>query len=162
MDFKGIIKCNHLVGNPSVKYLLDNCPRCLGKGEYGSMKTSSTGDIELVSKTSYLQQSIKKILITRRRYNGYGFDYSLLSGVIDPATVNVVKKEIIRCINFLKDSQAMDKRRGVRYLPSEEIKSIGKTLKVYQHPNEPRTIVVKLSVVTAANTSEEIIQILNN
>ncbi|MCK9541082.1 MAG: hypothetical protein M0R03_03530 [Novosphingobium sp.] len=147
MDFRGEITCNHLVGNPAVSFTLQNCPRCLGKGVYGGISTDGTGDISFVEKADYLEQNIKKILISKRNNRGYGFNYELLKSVIDPTTTTVIKREVIRCLTFLQAQQQEDKKRGVRYLPSEEIVSIS-DVQVGTDEDDPRIVLVSLSVYT--------------
>ncbi len=157
MDFKGTIVCNHFVGNPAVKYVLSTCPRCLGKESYGGISTEETGDIASVKEEDYLEQSVKKILVSEMNSRGYGFNYNLLSDVIDPSAINVIKREVIRCITFLKDAQQRDIRRGVIYSPSEEIQGI-ENIGVSQDITEPRRITVKFNLIAKSRDSIAISQ----
>jgi hypothetical protein len=159
MDFEGTIICDHYVGNPPVKYVLTSCPRCLRKGVYGGIHTEETGDISVVKNNKYLEQAIKKILVSEMNSRGYGFNYRLISGVIDPSTTNVIKREIIRCTTFLKDEQQRDIRRGVIYSPTEEIRSI-ENIGVIQDITEPRKILIKFTVIAKSRDKINISQLL--
>jgi len=160
MDFKGSITCNHFVGDPPAKYTLSTCPRCLRTDNYGGISTEETGDVTVVKNADYLEQAVKKILVSEMNSRGYGFNYSLLSGVIDPSTINVIKREIIRCTSFLKDAQQRDIRRGVIYSPSEEISRI-ENIGVSQDITEPRRITVKFSIIAKSRESIDVSQVLS-
>ena len=159
MDFNGVITCDHLVGNPSVKYVLQTCPRCLSTGSYGGISTEETGDISTVSNSHYLEQAVKKILVSEMNSRGYGFNYSLLTPVIDPSTVISIKREIVRCTSFLRNEQQKDIKRGVIYSPEEEIERI-ENIGVSQDTGEPRRIRVRFNVVTRSRGIVNITQAL--
>jgi len=147
MDFKGLVVCDHLVGNPTQKFTLQNCPRCLGRGVYGGIFSNNNGDISTTEGFDYLTQSIKKILVSKINNRGYGFNYNLLSNVIEPTSLLIIKREVLRCLVFLQNAQQEDKKRGVGYLPSEEIVKIG-DIDVKIKTQDPRGIEVRLSVFT--------------
>jgi len=160
MDFEGTVVCDHYVGNSPVKYVLISCPRCLRTGVYGGISTEETGDISIIRNSKYLEQAVKKILVSEMNSRGYGFNYSLLSGVIDPSTVNAIKREVIRCTSFLRDEQQRDIRRGVVYSPQEEISRI-ENIGVIQDITEPRKILVKFNVITKSREAISISQSLS-
>jgi len=151
-NIKGEIKCNHRVGDPLQTFKLDDCPRCLGRGWYGGVGIDSSGKLILISGVDKLRQQVKKILIEDRRPSGYGFDYSVLTDVIDAETVYRVKTEVIRCTDYLMQLQRRRKHRGFEYAPSEEIRSI-KNIKVVQNPIEPRELIVTLSVISVSGAT---------
>lgn len=151
MDFRGIIECSHEVGQPPVKYSLDDCPRCLRRGFYGGVSTNETGDMAIITGEKYLTQAIQKILISKMNRRGYGFNYDLLTGVIEPSTLSVIKREITRCMVFLQQSQQQDKRSGVMYLTSEEISRI-EGIEMFQDSSDPRRVNVKISIYTKSGS----------
>ena len=157
MDYLGKVSCDHRVGSPVVSYTLLTCPRCLGTGEYGGIEIFST--VTTVSGYNQVEQAIKKILSEKVRDTGYGFDYSLLRSVIDTNTVPSIKKEIVRCIEYLRSSQQKEKARGVGYSPRELIYSI-RSLEVNQSSTEPRSIIATLVVTTEAGNSIQVTQTL--
>jgi hypothetical protein len=150
MDFLGMQTCDHRVGNPIVAYSLNTCPRCLGKGSYGSLGFDNHGKITLVEKDTQFQQAIKKILITNKMSNGYGFDYTLLAGTIVQATISAVKSEVIRCINYLVSAQAAAEKLGTLYDPKEKVLAIN-GLTVAQDINEPRKLYITMTVLNYVN-----------
>ena len=157
MDFKGIVDCDHVVGSPTVKYTLQNCPRCFGTGKYGGV--FAYFDMETVDGEQYLTQAIQKILISNSDERGYGFDYSLLSTTITPTTTTIIKREILRCLNYLQTVQQLDKRRGVKYLPNEEISRIGE-IEVIVDPFDPRKITAKVAIYTISGNQIKISAVL--
>ena len=149
MDILGKVVCDHRIGDPVVAYLLDNCPRCKGKGSYGGFSIGLDGKIEVISGPRMLQQQIMKIFTELRRPSGYGFDYNLLKGVIDSSTLAAITNEITRCLSYLKYIQQSEKRRGFYYAPSEELAKIEK-VSVQQDIVDPRTVI---AVVVAVSVS---------
>ncbi|MFA5395649.1 MAG: hypothetical protein WC346_06455 [Methanogenium sp.] len=159
MDFKGLIICDHVVGNPTQKFTLSKCPRCLGKGVYGGIISNNNGDISTIEGADYLSQSIKKILISKINNRGYGFNYNLLSNVIEPTSLVVIKREVLRCLVFLQNAQQDDKKRGVGYLPSEEIARIG-DVDVKIKAQDPRGVEVRISIFTTNGNLANVSQVL--
>jgi hypothetical protein len=154
MDAKFRVTCDHKVGIPAQNFTLNTCPRCLGKGFYNAFSFGTDGKIVTVSGINKLSQQIQKILTEPKRPTGYGFDYSVLSGVIAPNTLTAVKSEVIRCIEYLKSLQTQEKSEGFIYLPTEEIDSIS-VIDAFVDPTDPRAIFINVSVVTkAGNTSD--------
>jgi hypothetical protein len=155
MDIKNSVVCNHFVGNPPVPYKLESCPRCNGTGVYGGPDFSLGGQISTVRGSSQLEQQIKKILTERIRETGYGFDFSVLKGIISQGTLLVVKQEIFRCLDYLYGIQQSEKANGFYYNSNEEIAAGRFVVNVYQLPDEPRELVAEVSVrtVSGAQTS---------
>lgn len=152
MDFNGKVVCDHIVGNPTQPFGIASCPRCLKRGWYGGVSYDAGGRIDTVSQTQALKQSILKILTESRRPTGYGFDYNLLTGVIDASKLPAIKNEIIRCMDYLKYLQKQQENQGYVYPLNEKIHKI-KTLIVEQSPNEPRKVEISFSVITKAGAS---------
>jgi len=150
MDFLGTQTCDHIVGVPAVKYILNTCPRCLGNGYYGSPGFDSHGKVALLNKGNQLNQAITKILKENMRPTGYGFNYNTLSGNIDPTTISSIKAEIVRCVNYLIQVQINAQGNGVQYDPKEQLSGIN-YLDVQQNTLEPRSVVVTLIVINALN-----------
>jgi hypothetical protein len=148
-SIKGKVDCNHRVGDPLVAFVQDRCPRCLGRGWYGGLALDRSGKLIGLQSTDKLRQQVLKILTEDRRLSGYGFDYSVLTDIIDAETVSRVKTEIIRCADYLIQLQRRRKQRGISYPPSEEIRSI-KNIKAVQNPTEPRELIVTLSVISVS------------
>jgi hypothetical protein len=155
MDFLGQQVCNHRVGNPIVSYTLNTCPRCLGKDVYGSLGFDTHGKISLVQKSTQLSQTLKKLFTENMRASGYGFNYQLLTGVIDDSKLSAISSEIVRCTNYLIQSQQNAEGLGSLYDPSEKVASIS-SLSVLQSQTEPRAVDISLSVVTQLGNSVSI------
>jgi hypothetical protein len=152
MDLLGIQPCDHRVGIPVVAYTLEACPRCLGKGTYGSLGFDGHGKVLVVSKGAQIQQSIYKILTESKRASGYGFDYSVLTGTVDASSITAIKSEIARCIQYLITAQTAAQVLGTLYDPAERISSIS-SLNVAQDTTEPRKVTAVVIVLTAANST---------
>jgi hypothetical protein len=152
MDLLGTQACDHRVGNPVVAYTLYTCPRCLGKGYYGSLGFDVHGKVLLVSKGSQIEQAIYKVLTESKRASGYGFDYSVLTGTIDASTVSAIKSEIARCLQYLITAQTAAQALGTLYDPAEQISSIN-SISVVQDNVEPRKVTAAITVLTVANTT---------
>jgi hypothetical protein len=155
MDFLGTQICDHRVGNPVVAFILSTCPRCLGTGVYGSLGFDAHGKVTMVSKSSQLNQAIKKILKENIRTSGYGFNYDLIKDVINGGTTDAVKMEISRCMTYLMNAQAQAVSFGVQYDPTERLAGI-QSLSAVQDSTEPRRINVSLVVITQANTTTQV------
>ena len=97
MDLLGTVTCDHIVGNPPIAYVLTTCPRCKGIGAYGGISFDNLGNLNVVTDGALLSQEITKILTENIRSSGYGFNYSVLSGVINPNTIQSVQNEIMWC-----------------------------------------------------------------
>jgi len=159
MDAKFKVICNHVVGSPLQQFTLVTCPRCLGKGFYNSYSFGTDGKMLVVSGVNKLSQQIQKILTEAKRPSGYGFDYSVLTGVITPSTVTAVKSEILRCIEYLKASQQQEKKEGFMYLPTEEISTTAQSITVLDasvNELDPRSLLINLSVLTVAGTTTDV------
>ena len=155
MDAQFVVKCDHVVGLPVQSFILSTCPRCLGRGTYNAYSIGNDGRIVTVVGVKKLVQQITKILTERKRPSGYGFDYSVLTGVITPGTLTAVKSEVFRCVQYLKDVQQREKLEGFLYLPTEEIGHIG-ALDAYVSSEDPRQVFVTVSVFTLAGTTAEV------
>jgi len=155
MDLLGKTSCNHIVGIPPVAYILDTCPRCLRMEEYGGVAYDTGGKVQTITGVSQIGQQIRKILTENIRSSGYGFDYSLLRGVIDSPTISVIKNEVVRCITYLYNLQQQSKKEGFNYRPDEEISSI-QSVDAYQSTTEPRTVVVALIVLTVSGAQASV------
>jgi hypothetical protein len=160
MDILNRVTCDHIAGDPSVGYTLNNCPKCLGLGYIGECKFDSLGNLSAIYNQSSLNQQVLKILTENKRSTGYGFDYSLMKGVIDTTTTLAVYREIVRCISYLSTMQQEEKSRGVKISTNEEIKSIV-SLNVMQNIIEPRKLDIVLTLRTVSNQKPEINTILS-
>lgn len=150
------VKCDHRVGNPIISYTQENCPRCLSKGYYGGIDFDFSGKISTVSNGEGLAQKIKKILTEKKRPSGYGFDYSLVIN----ASVNketIVRYEVSRCLNYIQNLISSEKSRGIKFNPSEEIQSI-ENIKVNINENDPREVIVYVTVITKSGTTLSIVK----
>jgi hypothetical protein len=155
MDARFVVKCDHAVGIPSQNFMLNTCPRCLGRGTYNAYTIGTDGKIVTVSGVSKLSQQIAKILTEQKRPSGYGFDYSVLSGTITPSTITAVKSEVMRCIQYLKGVQEQEKLEGFLYLTTEEISTVN-TLDAFVSAADPRQVFVTVSVFTVAGSTAEV------
>ena len=131
---------------------MTSCPRCLSNGFYNASSYGHDGKVVIVVGPNLLVQQIQKILTEEKRPTGYGFDYTVLSGTINSATITAVKAEVLRCLQYLSDSQQQEKLEGHNYLPTEEIQSLG-GVDAFVPDNEPRTVIVNASVVTVSGAS---------
>lgn len=159
MDAKFKVVCTHAVGIPVQQFLLTTCPRCLGKGFYNAYQFGIDGKMITVSGVNKLSQQIQKILTETKRPSGYGFDYSVLTGVISPNTLTAVKSEIVRCIEYLKASQQQEKREGFTYLPTEEISTDSRAIAVLEafvDQTNPRAVYINISVLTVAGATADV------
>jgi len=150
MDIGGKIQCDHYVGVPAINYLLADCPRCMGTGEYDK------GDVPLVAEFRYLEQSLIKVFSENKRPTGYGFDYHLLIGLGDHASLLEVKKEVKRCVLYLKQAQQEDKNRGVRYAANEEIYDV-RDINIAFDVAEPRRLSITLTVIAVSGRNVDIV-----
>jgi hypothetical protein len=142
--------CDHIVGNPPISFTIATCPRCLGKGTYHDISYSTSGKLNTINRVYQLNQQIEKILIENRRNSGYGFDYTLLQGVIDNNRVLAIQREVSRVINyFINNVQQTEKSKGYSYNSTEEVVNID-YIKVYQDSVEPRKIIILLSLITVS------------
>jgi hypothetical protein len=152
VDLNSQTTCNHIVGNPVVAYTITTCPRCFGLGTYGGLSFTPDGKLSTITTSSQLAQQIKKILTEKMRPSGYGFNTSLLAGVIDPSKLGALQAEVYRCLLYLQASQQAEIRAGHIYGGSERISSIG-TVSVIQSSSRPTTVQVFATVVTASGIS---------
>ena len=149
MELLGKVNCNHIVGNPPQAFVLNSCPRCLGKGSYGDISYDSAGRLNTVSNIQQLNQQIEKILIETVRNSGYGFDNSLLNGVIDSGKLLAIKRELIRVINYFINNQQIEKSLGYYYKTTEEVYSLLST-NVFQDNSEPRKVIALVKIMTVS------------
>lgn len=156
MDISGKIRCDHVVGLPAINYILEDCPRCLGKGEYGGFAPLDKGDVPLVTGVKYLEQSIKKILSEKKRSSGYGFDYTLLRGIGDSESLLAIKREIKRVILYLKSAQEEDKKKGTIYASNETIYDV-RDINVDFDSAEPRKLFITLTVIALSGSNIDIV-----
>lgn len=159
MDIGGQIKCDHYVGLPAVHYTLETCPRCLGAGIYGGFSPSDKGDVPLVAKQDYLEQALKKVFIENKRSTGYGFDYDVLIGAGDAASIAAIKREAKRCVMYLRDTQQLDKKAGTTYHPNEEIYDV-RDVQVKFDAAEPRKFILTLNVITVSGRNVDVTSLL--
>lgn len=155
MDARFVVKCDHQTGIPSQNFMLNTCPRCLGVGTYNAYSIGNDGRIVTVSGVNKLAQQMAKIITEPKRSSGYGFDYSVLSGIITPSTVTAIKSEVFRCLQYLKGAQEQEKLEGFLYLPTEEISTVN-TLDAFVSPDDPRKVFVTVSVFTVAGSTAEV------
>ena len=149
MDAKFNVVCNHIIGLPAQGFLLETCPRCMGAGYYNAISYGTTGKVVTVVGFDKLSQQINKILIEDKRPSGYGFDYTILSGTITPATQTAVQSEVMRCIVYLQNLQRIERSRGFKYLPSEELSNTV-SVDAQINPDDPRGIIVTLGIQTVS------------
>ncbi|MCK9428825.1 MAG: hypothetical protein M0R17_02290 [Candidatus Omnitrophica bacterium] len=159
MDILARIPCDHRAGEPLVGYVLDTCPKCLGSGYIGEFQIDNSGNLVTIYNQDSLSQQVIKILKENKRSTGYGFDYSLMRGVIDTTTTLVVYREIVRCISYLSTLQQEEKAKGNKISSNEEIKSII-SLEVTQNIYEPRQLDIVLNLRTAGSQNPEIVTTL--
>jgi|GEM_PF-2607760 hypothetical protein len=149
MDLNCQTACDHKVGNPEVQYTSSTCPRCLGNDIYGGLSFEPSGKLSTLSYSDQLAQQIKKILTEKRRLSGYGFDYSLLSGVIDNSKLSAIYAEVARCILYLQSNQQQEVKAGHVYAGSEQIQALS-SLKVEQSTTQPQEVQVYATVQTVS------------
>lgn len=158
MDARFVVKCDHVVGRPAVNYLLHTCPRCLGYGTFNAYSIGTDGKFVVVQGVEKLSQQIRKILTEQKRSSGYGFDYSVLSGVITPSSIIAIKSEVMRCIEYLKVSQQQEAREGFNYLPTEQISRVS-TIDAYVNPADPRGVFVTAAVFTVSGDTADVLNL---
>ena len=156
MDTAGRVICDHYVGVAAINYVLEDCPRCLGKGEYGGFSPSDKGDIPMIAGPDYLAQSLKKVLLENKRPSGYGFDFDVLRGIGDKESLQAIKREVKRCILYLKNAQQANKKRGVIYSTNEEIYDV-RDISVNFDPAEPRRLDITLNVIAVSGRDIDIV-----
>ena len=156
MDVVSRIVCDHRAGSPLVGYTSFTCPMCLAKNVRGDFSIGSDGKIQTTGGFSALKQQMLKILTENKRASGYGFDYRLLAGVIDPGTLSAIKAEVIRCLSYLKYTQQREKYDGFTYLPSEELASLD-TVAVAQDSSDPRRVYVNVTAVAVSGKKVDVV-----
>lgn len=159
MDLAGLNKCNHVVGDPLELYDLRECPRCKGIGYYGSVSLDSSGHINIVLAGEALRQRIRKILREKLRASGYGFNYDLLSNVVDTNTLKAIKADIIRCMEYLVTVQNQSIDDGVFFKASEILSRI-QDLRVEQNKVEPRQVDIAFTAIAASGKDITIFETL--
>ena len=152
MDLLAQTVCDHIVGDSGTPYTSSNCPRCFGTNGYGGLAFTSDGKLSSLTASSQLSQQIKKILVEKMRPSGYGFNTSLLSGVIDVSKLDALQAEVYRCLLYLQTAQQQEVRAGHIYAGTEQIGSVG-TVSVLQSPTSPTAVQVFATVVTVAGTA---------
>jgi hypothetical protein len=146
MDFKGKIICNHIAGDPSENFILENCPKCKGKGWYGGLTFTKFGKIEMITGAANLSQQLEKIIIERTRATGYGTNYNLLKGVIDINSLKAINAEILRVINYYVSNQKRNEQKGFIYNITEKL--INVNIKVTQDTSDPRNVIINIIALT--------------
>lgn len=146
MDFKGKIICDHIAGDPPQNFILSTCPKCKGRGWHGGITFTRLGKIETISGVTQLKQHLEKILIEKIRNTGYGLDYNLLKGVIDQTTLNALKSEIFRVMNYYINIQATNERRGFIYNATEKLVDVD--IELIQNSSDPRNILININAET--------------
>jgi len=159
VDLGSTIQCDHYVGLPAVNYTLAECPRCKGTGYYKGLTPSNKGDIPVVSKVDYLKQALEKVFIEHKRPSGYGFDYNVLIGLGDSASLGAVRREVKRCVMYLRDAQQLDKKAGTTYHVNEEIYDV-RDINVDFDAAEPRRVVISLNVIAVSGRNIDITRVL--
>lgn len=149
MDLVNKTACDHRVGDPPVAYTLAACPRCRGEGEYGTLVFGNDGKIATVEQGGALKQQIEKILKENRRPSGYGFDYTLLTGVIDATKISAIKNEVIRCLQYLGTAQAREEAQGFNYTGRERLQRVQDVV-VTQNTADPREVIVSVTVISSS------------
>ena len=152
MDLNSQTSCNHILGNPEIQYTSSTCPRCFGTNTYGGLSFTPDGKLSTLNSSSQLSQQVKKILTEKMRPSGYGFNTSLLSGVIDRSKLDAIQAEVYRCLLYLQDAQRQEIRAGHVYGGSEQISSIG-NVSVTQSKTSPTTVQVFATLVTVSGAS---------
>lgn len=143
--------CDHYVGLN--KYLLDSCPRCLGRGIYYDLNFNAKGLIDTVDKGNKLNQEIEKILVTRLGSNKFHLEYgSLLMkasslGVDSVFRETVLKQSITSALRQLRSYQQSEVSRGKFFTPEELLSQIRK-VEVRTDRNDPRRIDIVVEVLT--------------
>lgn len=146
MDFKGKIICNHVAGDPPQNFTLSTCPKCRGRGWHGGITFTKLGKIETVSGVDQLKQHLEKILIEKVRNTGYGLDYDLFKGTIDRSTLNTLKAEISRVMNYYVNTQQRNERNGFIYNPTERLVDVD--VNIIQDSSNPRNILINVTAET--------------
>ena len=149
MELLGKINCSHIIGDPPQSFVLNTCPRCLGKGSYGDISYDNAGRLNTISNIQQLNQQIEKILIETVRNSGYGFDNSLINGVIDSGKLLAIKRELIRVINYFINNQQIEKSSGYYYRTTEEVYSL-LSADVFQDNSEPRKVIALVKIMTVS------------
>lgn len=145
--------CDHFVGEN--KYLLDSCPRCLGRGIYYDLNFNAKGLVDTVEKGNKLNQEIEKILITRLGSNKFHLEYgSLLTnastlGVDTVFRETVLKQSISGALRQLRSYQQSEVSKG-KFFPPEELISTIRKIEARTNPADPRRIDIVVEVLTEA------------
>lgn len=155
MDALFQVKCDHTIGFPQQTFTLVSCPRCLGVGFYNALSYGNDGKVLEAKSGMLLTQAVQKILTENKRSTGYGFDYTVLTGTINPGTLTAVKSEVLRCLLYLSSSQQQEKLEGFQYLPTEEIAHVA-SMDAFINPTDPRSIIVNVNVITVSGTNVEV------
>lgn len=69
IDAKIFTPCDHYTGGK--QYIVDRCPKCLGKGYYYDIEFDLQGQAKLITGTQKLQQEVLKIINDERGNNLY-------------------------------------------------------------------------------------------
>jgi len=124
MELLGEVNCDHIAGDPPVKYTVSGCPKCLGKGVYGDIEFNLEGKVKTISGISQLKQQLKKIIIENTRETGYGFNYSAITFSSGDAQLINIKKELNRCLEYLSFLQVTARGDGFFYSNTELLDSV--------------------------------------
>lgn len=156
MDFQGKVICTHRVGDPEEGFTLALCPRCGGRGWYGGLDFNRSGQLTVIKGIDQLIQQVTKVITENLRSSGYGFDQAVLRSVIYDDTLYNIKKEVVRCMTYLKSVQVDNKKNGFFYDPNEEIRAIS-DVAVLQDSADPRKVEVSLSIIAVSGNDAKII-----
>jgi len=141
--------CDHNL--PSGKYILNTCPRCLGKGFYYDIKFSPLGDVLTVSEVEKLLQELVKITITSKGNNPFYPDYG--SYVVDSVGAlqtegfreTKLKQSIMDAVLRLRYLQRDGIERGYKFSLKELIDKI-ENIEIYEIEGDPRQLGFKVKI----------------
>jgi len=145
MDLQSVVTCDHRAGDPVEVFTLTTCPKCLGKGYYADFVIGTSNVLLTTDSISYLMQAIRRLLSTKRRASGYGFDLALLS---KPSAQDEIKNEVMRCLQYLKTLQDMQIRQGFYYRTTEKIDSL--TALSIIPTTDVRKVIISLNCITTS------------
>jgi hypothetical protein len=138
MELLGEKICNHIAGDPPVSYVLQTCPKCLGKGTHGDISFDTSGKVYTLTGINQLKQQLKKILTENIRDTGYGFNYNLVLSTVDDSQLLSITRELNRCLTYFNNVQLQAQSNGFFYSNTEKIDSI-ESIDVFRD-TDPRTV----------------------
>ena len=144
--------CNHNLNTG--QYILNTCPRCLGKGYYYDIKFNATGKPIEVSLSDKLAQTLEKFVLTENNdfHSEVAINMQQWLGSSPISEIkSVIKFELSKSLMTLMRTQ-----RGVLNLSSAAQIARIDSIEVFENPNDSCTLDYTVTITTVAGDTKEL------